>query len=799
MDTILRRGFLLGDRHINPRTGEITGPGGKIHVTPKAIDVLLLLAQRQGVVVGRDRIIREIWGASNSGRDGLTHCVSELRHALGDDLEDPTFIRTIPKRGYQLLASIRMGSEPTAVATQDEPEHAGQSGVIGLLNELRRRRVFRVVGAYAILAWVVVEVSATVFPPLGIPDWALTFVVWVAGLGFPVVAALTWALQITDKGIVFEGDRPLRARVLASPGRATDFAIIAVLGLIVGYLVYERAPERAVPVTIATEGGAYTLPRLDPDSVDPKSIAVLPFVNLGDDPRIDYLGMGLAEEVLNLLARIRELKVPSRTSSFYFHGKDIGLEEIAQRLRVRNVLEGSIQGVLDDLRISAQLIDSHDGYHVWSDTFARRNTDMLAVRDEIAQAVVDSLKVVLSLESKNKILERPTNNADAYDYYLQALSYLRRPRSQQTLDNAEGLFRRALDLDPEYALAFAGLCDVYLGKFRLDRRTEHVEPAEQSCSNALAIEPDIAEVHLALGNLYRHLGRIETAELAFQRAIVMNPKLEPAFYGLGMTYKAQDRLTEAEDIFRYAVDLEPGYWGTHLALGNYYLEFGQPTQAVPYFHRVTELNPEYAMGYNNLGAALYNSGQLEAGEAAYLRSIEVGPTEFAYSNMGSVYYNTSRFGQAVNMFRQAVDLRPHDYRCWGRLAFAQRLVPEQEQEAEQSFSTAIELAGDALGVNPNDWRALAYLAAYQANTGDAELALSNLDEALRLGPRDPHVHFFAAITHVALGNESDVFEYLENAAELGYPAKAIASDPDFRAIRNTDRYKKLVLVAQQQH
>ena len=649
------------------------------------------------------------------------------------------------------------------------------------------------------MAWVAIQVAATVFPPLGVPGWALTIVVWTAGLGFPVVAILAWALQITDKGIVLESDLPVRARFLGSPGRSVDFVIIAILTLIIGFLVYERTVEQAEPVTIAMEDGEYTLPELNPNIVDPMSIAVLPFVNLGEDPKIDYLGMGLAEEVWSLLTRINELTVPSRESSFFFHGKDVSIEEIAERLGVRNVLEGSIAGVRDDLNISAQLTDSRQGHRVWADTFARRNSDLLAVRDEIAHAVVNSLKVALSLESRNIFLRRPTNNVDAYDYYLQALSYLRRPRSEQTLDNAEGLFRRALDLDPEYALAYAGLCETYLGKFRLDRKTTHVDPAERACSSALAIDPDLAEVHLALGNLYRHLGRIEDAELAFQRAIVANAKLEPAFYGLGMVYKTQDRLEEAESVFRYAVDLEPGYWGTHLALGNYYLEFGEPARAIPYFRRVTELNPDYAMGYNNLGAALYNSGQLEAGEAAYLRSIEVGPTEFAFSNMGSVYYNTARFEDAVNMFQRAVDLTPHDYRCWGRLAFAQRFVPEVESEARRNFETAVELANDALGVNPNDWRALAYLAAYQANTGDDTLALSNLEQAMRLGPRDPQVHFFAAITHAALGNESAVLEHLEVAAELGYPAKAIASDPDFRVIRNTGRYRKLLSVAEQHH
>jgi len=665
--------------------------------------------------------------------------------------------------------------------------------IAALIANLRRRRVFRGVGAYAIVIWLVLQIAATIFPPLGIPDWAMTLIVWIAVLGFPVVAVLSWTLQITDTGIeVDDSSGTARRTVATAPGRAIDFAIIGILVLIISFLIYERAVNKSQPTVIMTEQGKFTLPELTPEVVDPNSMAVLPFVNLGNDPKIDYLAMGLAEEVLNLLANIRELKVLSRRSSFYYQGKDIDSRSIAKQLRVRNILEGSIQGPVEDLRISAQLIDANSGYHVWSQSFAPRSTDVLTVRDEIARSVVESLKVALSIESQNRIMRRPTNSADAYDYYLQALSYLRRPRSEQTLENAEGLFRRALDLDPDYALAYAGLCNAYLGKYRLNRQTENVEPAERSCNRALSINPALSEVHVALGSLYRHTGQYETAELEFQRAVVMNPKLETAYYGLAMTYKAQDRLNDAENLFRYAVDLEPGYWGTHLALGNYYLEYGRPAEAILPFRRVTEFNPEYALGYNSLGAALYNSGDRAGGEAAYLKSLDIAPSEFALSNMGSVYYNTRRFESAVEMFKRAVDFTPNDYRNWGRLAFAQRFVPGLKQEAEQNFRSAISIVTQALQVNPKDWRALAYLSSYYANVGDLENSQSTLDQALALGPNDPHVHYFGAVSKVALGDPEGALRFLEGASRLGYSTNAIASDPDFEALRDDERFKALL-------
>lgn len=786
-DEILKFGFRLGDKSVYPASGEIRGTSGTSRVQPRAMDVLLELAQQQGAVVGRALLRERIWGGSTASDDALTHCISELRHHLGDDSLHPRFIKTIPKRGYQLVAHVQSLDAPDAVEASEDA-----SAFEVLLNNLRRRRVLRVVGAYAIVVWVLLQVADTVFPPIGVPDWVMTIAVWAAALGFPVVAFLSWTLQVTEKGIVADdASVHIKERVGSNYGRIIDFAIIAVLGLIIGFLVYDRVVEESPVRVLMTEHGEFALPHLDPEAIDPNSIAVLPFANLSSDSRMDYLATGLAEEVLNLLANIRELKVPSRSSSFAYQGKDIDLANIARLLRVRNVLEGNIQGQVEDLRISAQLTDAHLGYHVWSQSFARRNSDILGVRDEIAQAVVDSLKIALSLESQNRILARPTNSADAYDYYLQALGYLRRPRSQQSLDNAEALFRRALDLDPEYALAYAGLCSVYLGKYRLDYRTDHIEPAELACGNALAIDPDLAEAHMALGSLYRHTGQNELAELEFQRAIVMNPKLEPAYYGIGRVYMAQDRLNEAEMVFRYAVDLEPGYWGTHLALGNYYLEFGQPAKAIAPFQRVTQLNPDYAMGFNNLGAAYYNSGDFENSEKAYLQSIEIEPTELALSNIGTMYYNTGQFAMASEMYQSAIKLTPNDFTLWGRLAYSNRFIPGREAEAAQHFRTAIKLAEDALAVNPNDAKTLAYVAAYYANVEDHDSADTAIQRARELGPNDPHVYYFSAHVSAAQGLLEDALGALESAIALGYSKDAIVNDPAFAQLQSNERFLAL--------
>ena len=791
MSENLRRGFRLGDIHVSPMEGRITGADKNSHLPPKVMDVLLCLAESAGDVVERDTLLEKVWGDGSASGDALTHAISDLRHFLEENGDDREYIRTIPKRGYQLVAPVTFADPGESAAAPSSESMHYSSAFIAIFESLRRRRVFRAVGGYAIFAWLTLQVADVVTEPLGFPTWTMTALVIIVVLGFPITIVLAWTLQVTDAGIVLDEDGDETGLGTEIRLRSVDYVIAGTLILILGFLAYQLI-DRESPIYIATETGRLELPTIETGPISPNSIAVLPFINLGVDREGEFLGLGLAEEVLNLLANIKEVKVPSRQMSFQYGGSDADIQEIARRLRVKNILEGSVQGDGKELRITAQLIDADSGYHLWSQTYKRENTSMLTIRDEIAQSVVDSLRVVLSVESEEAIHKAPTLSQDAYDYYLQGLTYLRRPKTDQTLTNAEGLFRRALDLDPEYAKAYAGLCEVYLGKYQQFSTTEHVAPAEQACNSALSFDPNLPEVHAALGSLYRYTGEYEKAELAFQRAIVLDPTLEPAFYGLGRVYMVQNRLDEAEQLFKYAVQLEPGYWGTHLALGNYYLEFGRPADAVAPFRRVTELNPGYAMGYNNLGAALYNSGEIEEGEAAFLKSLEVSPTQLAFSNVGSMYYNIGRFEDAVGMFGKATELAPKDFTLWGRLAAANRYVAGQEELAMENFGTAIKLAEENLEINPNDYRNLAYIASYYAYVDEFEKADAAIQKAKQIGPNDPHVHFFQAHVEMQRGNHEAAIAALELAGELGYSLKTIASDPDFAALHSDARFRAII-------
>jgi TolB-like protein len=264
----------------------------------------------------------------------------------------------------------------------------------GFFQELKRRNVVRVAAAYAVVAWLLIEVSDTIFPRLGFPDWTVTFIIVLVALGFPLALFLSWAYELTPEGVKRTEEVPVEASVTRLTGRRLDFAIIGVMALAIGWLSWEQFG----PGGEAREA----------------SIAVLPFVDMSADGDQEYFGDGLSEEILNLLAGIRELKVSGRTSSFSFKGTNVSIPEIGRTLGVAHVLEGSVRRSGDDLRITAQLVEAGTGFHLWSDTYDRRMVDVFAIQDEIAGAIADALRLTLVASAHE------TADLEAYDLYLMA-------------------------------------------------------------------------------------------------------------------------------------------------------------------------------------------------------------------------------------------------------------------------------------------------------------------------------------------------------------------------------------------
>ena len=642
--------------------------------------------------------------------------------------------------------------------------------VISIWEDLKRRNVFRVGVGYVALSWLLIQTAEVILPRIGLPDWSITMVIVLTMIGFPVALFLGWTFEITPKGIIY--DKPQRVRWPTH--LAIDLAIVAIL---------------------ASAGSIYwfRIHQIDaPDSTQfDNSIAVLRFLNIGDNPRNGYLSDGLTEELIHELTNLRSFKVAARTSIWGISPSDFQITDIVDRLNVKRVLEGSVRSDGDQVRVTAQLIDK-DGFHLWSRAYDRQLKDVLDIQKDIAAQVVGELDVLLSDESQFRLESQPTLDSAAYDQYLQGRQYLRQPSNTDNLANAESFFAASIELDNRFSLAHAGLCETHLARYRLTRDTENFEAAELACHRALTLDEGLAEVYTALGNLYRHAGLSEKAEGEYRAALAINETLEAANYGLGRSYQAQGRLEAAEETLQKSIELEPGYWSSYMGFGNFLHRQGRYAEAVPYYEKVTELAPQYAGGFVNLGSTLHWLGDWDEAEAAFLRSIDLQPGSMAFQNMGTVYYYQGRYEDAVEMHKRATEITPSDHRAWGKLAAAERYAPGQEVASQDAYIKAIKLVESRLAVNPDEAEDLTYLSGYLVNTGDLDAARVAANHALSIAPENPNTHYFVAILEMHSGNKEQALLELRRAIDFGYSTKLLNADPQFASIKNEAGYSALM-------
>ena len=435
-------------------------------------------------------------------------------------------------------------------------------------------------------------------------------------IGFPFAVIFAWAFEMTPEGLKRESEVDRSQSITPVTGKKLNSLITALLVLALGYFVFDKfvlsGSRDATLVEATTQVAAETTAPVvqEPVEVD-KSIAVLPFVNMSSDAEQEYFSDGLSEELLNLLAKIPELKVASRSSSFQFKGEKFDLKDVAQKLDVAHVLEGSVRKSGDQLRITAQLIKAEDGYHMWSETYDRSLDNIFAIQDEISAAVVEALKIELLGEAPKAEVVDP----DAYALVLKA-RYLYAKWGKENFENAVAAYQQALEIDPGYAEAWAGLAVTYLSQTQsgyltsdkgivlarnaVDKALE-VNPnfagawarlaliqgmfewdwasAQQSIKKGLELAPTDERVLSAAANLASNLGNLEES-LALQRRILESDPLNViALYNIGNNLFTQGRLEESEATYRRLLELNPEDWGTHTQLALIMLFQDRPQEA----------------------------------------------------------------------------------------------------------------------------------------------------------------------------------------------------------------------------
>jgi serine/threonine-protein kinase len=472
--------------------------------------------------------------------------------------------------------------------------------------ELKRRRVYSVAIAYVVGGWALAQGIAQVFPVFDIPNWVVRLIVLIIVLGFPVALLLSWFFDLTRYGIV----------------RTPD-----------------RAPEAKIDI-------------IQPSNSNEKSIAVLPFSDLSAGKDHDYFSDGIAEEILTALAKIDGLRVAARRSSFWFKGREAELTEVAEKLNVEHVLEGSVRRDGNRIRISAELIDACNGFTVWSETYEREMQGIFALQDEITRSIVDALKLKLAISPP-----LPARSPDAYDAYLQGLFYSDKS-TEDALRRSLEFFQRVLKKDPQFSRAWTGIAKSWLWL-----ADAYVPPLEaypkvrDAALHALQLNDDEAEAHVYLAETKRILDwDLDSAEAEFNRAVEIEPNSTPSNYFIAALYAAR----------------------------------GDRDQALAYLRRTTKIDPA-SLWVSNFACEIYRYfGLHDEAIAAGERALQLDPT-FVYGEplLAALYRETQRFDDAIALYQKAQSV------C-GRPAFGLAITyarMNRDKEAQETLQAAVAARG----------------------------------------------------------------------------------------------------------
>ncbi len=502
---------------------------------------------------------------------------------------------------------------------------------MNFIAELKRRNVIRMAGLYLVGAWLAVQVSSTVLPMFDAPAWLPRSIVMLIAVGFIPTLIFSWVFELTPDGIKRDADVNPAESIAPQTARRMDRMIIVVLLLALGYFGFDKfvlAPRRdadlVASTTMAVKADATA-------AVNVRSIAVLPFEDLSQAHDQEYFSDGMTEEILDALAKVPDLKVAGRTSSFYFKGKDETLQDIGAALGVAHVLEGSVRKQGNKVRITAQLIQTRDGFHLWSQSYDGELTDVFELQERIAHAITDSLQVALSGDQRKRLAVNSTGNPAAHEQYLRG-RYLWNQRGYSNLRSAEVAFNAALKLDPNYADAWAGLAQTYtlLPVYSITDPASGVildttAQALEAANNALRLDPASSAALSARANIRATIQfDWAGAEADFRAAIAANPRDATAHQWYAEILANQRRWAEAEVEYQAAAAIDPLSAVIQFSYGESKAREGQSLAALTYFDASLKIAPGFYEPKNSKAMTLLDLRRFDEA-AAIFRTME--PTE----------------------------------------------------------------------------------------------------------------------------------------------------------------------------
>jgi TolB-like protein/Flp pilus assembly protein TadD len=531
--------------------------------------------------------------------------------------------------------------------------------------ELKRRNVYKVAVAYAVISWLLIQAASIFFPAFDAPPWMMKIFIVVIIFGFPVALIFSWAFEITSEGIKLESEIEPSRSIKRRTGRKIVAMTIALAVVATGLYVYQLLRSTAhshlegeAPARPQSEGLAGARA-----SIPEKSIAVLPFVNMSADKNDEYLSDGMTEELINMLAKVPGLRVPGRTSCFAFKGKSEEniFRKVGDRLHVGTVLEGSVRKAGEKLRVTAQLINVSDGYHLWSKDYDGDVKDILNFQSNVAEQVVQALQVQLGTEAARALSKKPTENAEAYRLYLLGRYHFAKfTRAGWT--NAIHYFEQALQIDPAYTLAYCGLADTYgwAGGQTLPGREAWAKEMEFA-RKALALDPNLAEAHLSMGTaLYSVLGPY-ASEKELDRAVELNPNLPLAYDQYGWTFAEMGRFDDAIAAEKKALELDPlnTFLNTDLAFFLYWAR--RYEEATTQIRKTLELDPNNAFAHSILGWCLIEKGNKAEARAEFQKATSLDDLPWYISSLGYACAANGDRAKAAQILQDLEELSKQRY------------------------------------------------------------------------------------------------------------------------------------------
>ena len=658
----------------------------------------------------------------------------------------------------------------------------------GFFEEVKRRKVYRVAAAYVIAAGGIIQLASAAFPAWELPSWALRLVIMLLLIGFPIALILAWAFDVTPQGI-----RATPSATAPRMHRRRNVIMLVATGVIVSAIA-----------------GFFLLPRASARKID-KSIAVLPFENLSDDKENAYFADGIQDDVLTNLSKIGDLKVISRTSVMPYRGKASNVREIGKALGVSTVLEGSVRRSGNRVRINVQLINAANDEHIWAEDYDRDLTDVLAIQSDLAKKITGELQAKLSPEEKAQMERKPTENGEAYLAFVQAQNLQCAVEDFDKLKQSEQLYERAIELDPNFALALArsSLLQSWI-VHTFDRTSERREKARTLAERALRLQPDLPEAHLAVGfSYYYGDNNYDAALREFEIAQRGLPNESEAYLAIGAIQRRQAKWAESTANLEKAVSLNPkDIWPLQNLAFNYEMlrNYDAANETID---RGLQINPA-GVGLWEVKSklAIAEKGDFSVSEKAFqtVKSMPMGNVEKLWiaGARADVFLLERKYKEGL---REAESL-PDDLftsipaKLSGKyyvIGFARKAL-QDEAGARAAFLKAKDLLEAQLKESPDAAEIHIQLAKVLAYLGEKDAALTDARRATELLPESkdafggPEIAAGVAEVHAILGDNDRAIEILDGllSRPSAVTVQVLKINPIWDPLRNDPRFQALL-------